>query len=269
MKKIILPVLFASALFLSCSDDDSSGQNTNDGTPTPTPVTADYIPLDNGNYWVYDVQSQTASGRDSLYISGTEVISGKTYNKFITPETPFGFFSNSLYTSGLRQDGDKLLLTGNAQFFFSQELPVNIAVSDFIIFKESAANGEVLGSVNGTLNQIVDTYNLQVNYMLSTKAKETLASYTIGGKTYSDVKKVETVLNLKITSPFVISGVTYNATVMNTQDVVVSTQYYAKNIGVVHVETDISYNLVNVPGVTLPVPQSFSDHQEEVLEKYS
>ena len=59
MKKTLL--LFALGLFVvSCSDDDSS-----DNTPTVT--TSAYLPLDAGNYWVYEVESTVveANGRDS------------------------------------------------------------------------------------------------------------------------------------------------------------------------------------------------------------
>ncbi|MGV3459177.1 MAG: hypothetical protein ACO1N9_01855 [Flavobacterium sp.] len=267
MKKLVLPFAIASLLLASCSGDDG-GNPANNNIDAPT---ADFIPLDEGNYWVYNVDGQTASGQDHLYISGTETINEKEYDKFLTLDAPLGFYSNSLYNNGMRQDGDKLVVTGQTQFEFAEGVPLNIGVTDFVIFKEHATSGQLLGTTSGTITQMIEGYNMQINYVLTTTAKGDLASHTVGGETYSNVKKVETVLNLTITSPMVISGIPFNATIMPAQNVVVSTQYYAKEIGVVHVETDINYTLADFSqfGVTLPVPQSFTDHQEEVLDEYS
>lgn len=267
MKKFILPFAIVSLLLASCSGDDDSGNNNENNTPT-----ADFLPLGEGNFWVYNVDSETAAaGQDYLYISGTETIGGKVYDKFTTQNAPFGFYSNSLYNNKMRQDGDKLVVTGQTQFAFAEGVPLDISVTDFVIFKEHASNGQTLGSANGTIDQTIEGYNMQINYVLTTIAKGDVATYTIGGHTYNDVKKVETRLNLAINVPMTVSGVQFNAVIMPAQNVVVSTQYYAKEIGVVHVETDIHYNLADFSqfNVTLPVPQSFSDHQEEVLDNYN
>jgi hypothetical protein len=266
MKKLILPFAIVSLLFTSCSGDDSPGTNNDNNSPT-----ADFLPLSVNNHWVYDVNNQTAAdGQDYLYISGTEIIGGIVYDKFTTQNAPLGFYSSSLYNNKMRQDGDKLLVTGQTQFAFAEGVPLDINVTDFVIFKEHAANGQLLGTTSGTINQTVEEYNMQINYVLTTTAKGDVATYTIGGHTYNDVKKVETVLNLTISSPVTVGGVQSNVTVMPAQNVIVSTQYYAKEIGVVHVETDINYSLSpfaqNLP---LPVPASFSDHQEEVLHTYN
>lgn len=267
MKRIILPLMCASLALFSCSGDDS----TNTNSPGNNIATADFLPLDEGNYWVYNVESQNTSGQDHLYIAGTETINGKVYDKFTTQETPLGFFSNSLYNNKMRQDGDKLMVTGETQFAFAEGVPLNISVTDFVIFKENAASGEVLGTTSGTITQEIQGYTMQINYVLTTKAAGDVATHTAGTHTYNNVKKVETILNLSIVSPTVIAGVPFNATIMPAQNVVVSTQYYAKEIGVVHVETDINYNLADFTqfNVTLPVPQSFSDHQEEILDNYN
>lgn len=266
MKKIIIPFAAVALFFMSCSSDDSSANPNENNTPT-----ADFLPLQEGNYWVYNVESETApAGQDHLYISGTETINGKVYDKFLTQEAPMGFYSSSLYNSGVRQEGDKLLVTGQTQFAFAEGVPLDINVTDFVIFKENAVSGQILGTTSGTINQTIEGYDLQINYVLTTTAKGSLATHTAGTHTYNDVKKVETVLNLTISSPVTIGGVQSSVTIMPAQNAVVSTQYYAKEIGVVHVETDINYNLSpfaqNLP---LPVPTSFNDHQEEVLSSYN
>lgn len=265
MKKIIIPFAAMALFIASCSSDDSNTNANENNTPT-----ADFLPLEEGNYWIYNVESESSTGQDHLYISGTETINGKVYDKFLTQQAPLGFYSNSLYNSGVRQDGDKLLVTGQTQFAFAEGVPLNINVTDFVIFKENAASGQTLGTTSGTINQTIEGYDMQINYVLTTTAKGALASHSAGTHTYNDVKKVETVLNLSISSPVVIGGVQSNLTIMPAQNVVVSTQYYAKEIGVVHVETDINYNLSPLAqNLPLPVPATFSDHQEEILHDYN
>jgi len=75
-------------------------------------------------------------------------------------------------------------------------------------------------------------------------------------------------LNLKITTTQVVSGITVPITLMNAQDVVTSTQYYSKNIGMVYANTLINYQLNSIPGVTLPIPSSQTATQEEFLSTY-
>lgn len=266
MKKTILSFAAIALLFASCSSDDGNGNNGGNNT-----ATAEYLPLDEENYWIYNVESETSSGQDYLYVSGTETIGGKQYKTFTTQNTPNGFYSTSLYGTKMRQDGDKLVVTGETQFEFAEGVPLNISVTDLVVFKENATDGQFLGSTTGTVNQVIEGYNMQINYTLTTRARGDLPTHTIGGQTYNNVKKMEVVLNASITTPLTVSGIPFNATVMPAQNVVVSTQYYAKDIGVVHVETDINYTLADFSqfSVTLPVPQSFNDHQIEILYDYN
>ena len=56
---------------------------------------------------------------------------------------------------------------------------------------------------------------------------------------------------------------------MSAQDVLVSTQYYSKDIGMVYNLTNINYNLNTLPtGNPLTIPQSGSQTQEEFLDVY-
>jgi hypothetical protein len=267
MKKIYF-LLFTGFLFAACSDDDSPVAAVEDNDVS----TADYLPLDNTNYWVYDVESPQQQGRDSLYITGDVSMNGNTYKKFTTLNLPFGLFSNAVYNDGIRKQGDKLLLTGNAEFGVSDQLSLTIPINDFVILKENAAPDQQLATTSGSVIQPADGYNLKFDYILTTRNKQDLATYTVGTHTYSTVKKVETVLNLKVTGLFEVEGFgTVPVTVMNPQNVVVSTQYYADGIGVVHVSTDVNYTLENLSMFSqeLPIPQSASEHQEEILDHYS
>ena len=57
-KSILLTFLSVSSLFISCSNDDDNENGADNFT----------IPLTEGSYWTYDVNSEGNFTRDSLYI---------------------------------------------------------------------------------------------------------------------------------------------------------------------------------------------------------
>jgi hypothetical protein len=263
MKKTYL--LFILSLFIvSCSSDDDNGNNNN-----PTPPSNTFLPSDIGNYWVYDVQSTAISGRDSVYVANDTVINGSTFQKIRTKKQPVGFFSNALNKNAIRYADGKIYLTGAAGLDFAENLPINIAVSNFVIFDQNANENTELGSVSGTLEQEIEGFKIKFNYKLTSKAKATLATYTSGQQNYNNVRPVEIILNLEITAG--VAGFPIAFPLLKPQNVVVSTQYYAENIGVVGTTTDITYELeeIPLPDFQLPIPQSGTEHQVETLVDYN
>ena len=59
-----------------------------------------------------------------------------------------------------------------------------------------------------------------------------------------------------MTYPTVISGIATNLTVLPAQDIIVSTQYYAKNIGVIYNNTTIQYALNPAAASSLNLPST-------------
>jgi len=258
MKKTIY-LLFALGIFtVSCSSDDDSAATT-------TPSENDYLPLTAGNYWVYDVPGSVESGRDSLYVANDTVIAGSAYTKFKSRDLAFGFFTGALANNGVKKEGNKLLLTGSASVNFTEEFPINIGVTDLVIFKEDASANDALGSVTGTLQQTYDGYPLTFTYTLTTTAKEDLPNYSVGTDVYTDVKRVETKLNLKIETT--LQG--FAIPILPAQDIVVSSQYYAKGIGVVHVDTTLQYTISELFAAQFGIPATRTETQKEILDTYS
>ena len=255
--------LFCSFLLLliSCSSDSSDDSNT-------TPATS--LPINSGNYWTYDVYNHATTNapeswtRDSLYVANDTLINGVSLKKMKTLIAPTGFFSGTLNNNGLRIDGNTMKITGSVDF--SAGLPTSLAfsVTDFIILKENATVGEQLSTTSGTFNQTVDVYPLTFTYTLRSEANGSQNSFTSDGVTYNDITKTKVILNLRITTT--ISGFTF--TIMSAQDVLVSNQYYSKNVGMVYNQTLINYALNSLPNVTLPIPQTGSQTQEEFLDVY-
>jgi hypothetical protein len=261
MKKAYL-LFILSAFIVSCSDDDSD----NNTGPTPS---VEFFPSASGDYWVYDVPGTLQDGRDSLYVANDTVIGSNTYKKFKTGNLATGFFTGALSNNGVRYAGGKIMVSGTTSVNFAEEFPLNVGVSDFVIFKYETDNNEILDNETGTIEEVFDNYPVELNYSLTTKAKEDLATYTVNGQQYANVKQVETTLELEIVVMFDVGGIQVPFTILDEQPVMVSRQYYAENIGVVHVVTDVTYELNNVPGYELPMPQTGSEHQEEILVDYN
>ncbi|MSP84902.1 MAG: hypothetical protein EXR18_03635 [Flavobacteriaceae bacterium] len=260
--KFLLSFAVLTLLF-SCSSDSNSG--TDSSTQT------NYFPLALRNYWKYRVLTNTITQTDSLYVSNDTTINTKVYKKFKTRNTPIGFFSNSMNKNALRIDGFRLLLTGSLGFNFGTALPINLSLSDYVIFQENASNNQELGSVLGVINQTVQNYPLVINYTLKTTNIESLATFSSNGRVYSDVKKIKTVLNAKITTSITLAGIPFPVVVsiLDPQDVVTSYQYYSKTIGNVYTNTTINYRLNALPaGITLPLPTTGNQTQEEFLQSY-
>lgn len=253
-----------SAMFFSCSSDDSGSDNST----TP----GFELPLTNNKFWTYDVHGQTGETRDSLYIAGDTIIGSNTYKRFeVRNDLATGFYSNSLRNNGVRELDNKLLLSGDLSMGLGQNLPIalDLTLSDFIIFKKNATNGEALSLVQNTIQQDFGGYPLTINYKLKSIGGESLATYTSNSVNYTDVKTSKIVLSASITTVQTVGGFQFTIPIMQEQDVLVSTQYIANGIGVVYTKTDMQYQLNASIPITLPIPSSGSDTQEEFLDTHN
>ncbi len=269
MKTKLFLLLSLSIFTFSCSSDDSSGEDN--GAPATS------LPITSGNYWTYDVfnhqttQTPESFARDSVYAANDTLINAVTYKKMKTENIANGFFSGTLKDNGLRIDGNKMRISGSVNFAAGLPTALSFSVSDFIILKENASAGEELSSTNGSFTQDFNGYPLTFDYTLRSVADGSQSSLSTNGNTFSDITKTKVILNLKITTSQSIPGFPnpIEVPVMNAQDVLISTQYYSKNIGMVYNQTLINYTLNSIPnGPTLPIPSSGSQTQEEFLDVY-
>ncbi len=244
----------------SCSTDDSN----NDDQPSEK----NYFPLENEDFWTYDVEGEFA-GRDSLYVANDTTISGNSYKKLKTKELPFGFFTSSLAENGIRKIDDKLVVSGSTNIDLLEGFPISLDVTDFVLFKENASDGQELSSIDGTFNYQYEEFPLTFNYTMQSVFQESLESFSVPNHaTYQDVKVMKIIVNLEITSVFNGGGIDFPINILNPQNVVVSTQYYAANIGMIYSTTDINYILAS-DQVPVDIPSSGSQNIKEYLDTYN
>lgn len=261
MKNIFFLLGVLAVLFLtSCSNNIDV--IADDGSTIPTT----FFPIANGNWWTYKVQTQLPHFlRDSLYVKGDTLIDGIIFKKMKTKFAPNGFYTAILRNNGVRIKGSSLKLSGSIAISTGLPSPIVFSVADFTFFKENGIQNEVIGTSSGTFQQTIQGYPLTFAYTLNSYFDGSVASFTTTtNKSYTDIKKTKVVLNLKIT--YTLPGIGLTATLLQPQDVVVSTQYYAKNKGMVYATTDINYILSSIPGLTLPIPSSGSQNQKEFLD---
>ena len=274
MKKIVLAILSLS--LVSCAVEgleETIGENTNNTNNTNNITTfTDALPLNTGNYWTYDVVGATNT-RDSLYIFGDETVGAHTYKKFKNRNNiATGFYCSSLNNNNVRKDAGKLLLTGNLSLLQAMTLPtgLDLSVTDFIIFKESATNGEILSEKTGTFQQTISSLPITIEYRLRSIGGENFPSYTSpNNDVYPNVKSTKIVVSLKITSTQTIAGFPITINILPQQDVVVSTQYLSKNIGIVYTKTNTNFTLNATIAAQIGLPVTNSQVQEEFLDTFS
>lgn len=266
MKKILFITLVT--FLISCSNDDS-----NSIIPTSNNEIVNFgIPLTQGKYWTYDVNNEGSMSRDSLYIDAIETINGKQQSLFKTlNNSATGFYSNSLRNNHVREEGNYLYLTG--QLNTSQNgLPVdlNINITDFIILKKNGTNNELLDTETGTFQQTFNNIPLDITYNLKSYFVDNINSFTtLSNDTYSNLKKVKIVLNLKVTSTQVFGGFPITITYLPAQDVIISNQYIAKDLGVVFSETTSTYTIDSNIANSLGVPATMTRNQSETLDTHN
>ena len=255
-----------SLIFLGCSSEDTDSSNG---------VITSHLPSAIGNYWTYDVETtingEQTSGRDSLFVSGDLFLNDRVYKKMETLALPNGFYSSTLRNNGLRVDGSRVKLSGIASYDLGLGNPINLEITDFTILKENANANEQLSSLNGDFSQVISGYDLDFTYNLKSFNVSQLSTFTSpNGTVYENVIRTKVVLNLRITTTqeLVAGFPPITITVLAPQDVITSFQYYAKDIGMVYTDTEITYQLQSIPNVIIPIPLSGSQSQEEFLDVY-
>lgn len=258
MKNLYLVGLLA-VFFIACSNDDATDT---------TPVEPEFsIPLNNGNWWTYNVLNNGTTLRDSLYIFGDMTVNSMTYKKFKTRnDVAVGFYTSTLKNNGIRKDNNLLRYTGNIDISQILGIPTAIPVDNFIIFKSNATVDEVLNTKTSTIQQNVNNTPITIDYTLTTLGGQSFATFNSPNSTsHSNVKSTKIKLNLKITTVQVVGGIPVTITILQPQDVLLSTIYIAANKGVVYVNTDTTYTLAQEIATMMGIPATNSDNIKEFL----
>lgn len=173
-----------------------------------------------------------------------------------TEVAPTGFYGGILNNNNLRIDGSSLKLSGSISVNLDASLPLEFNVTDFVIFKENGVVNEVLSQTTPASFEnttLVPGATLTFIYSLKSTCLGEVAPMVVKGVSYNNIKKTKIEVNLEVKIGNVI-------TVLSPQNVIVSEQFYSKNIGVIKANTIVKYNLAAaISGIPQQGEQQIND----------
>lgn len=263
MKK--LTYLLLSLFIISCSSSDDNGGGI------PAEETFNYFPLNSGTYWTYDNESDQGITRDSLYVSGIEELNGVNYT-VLSAELPVtGFMTSLLSESLVRATDTKLILNGELGAPPVDGFPeITIPLDDVVLYDTEASNGTLLSEVTGEIEQDVDGIPIIIVFTISAIQGEALEN---GYGDFSNVNVLTSniIVNLSIAAAIeIVPGTVISIPVLQAQDVVVTTNYFADGIGLINSDTLIEYQLEDLSGlgIVLPIPSEDSSTATQDIDNY-
>ena len=282
MKKAIY--LFIGFVFiLSCSDEayDSNTDNSND-------TTADFSPSGDNDYWIYDVVSSSAdvpemnfTATDSIYISSIDE------NSFTLNANNNGVANGSmniLLTNGtISKTPTTLVFDGTIdvpQNLLDLGFTQDLSIENMTLLNLEASNNEEMFVQESNFSETIDIMGtdvpVEISSRISTKKINFYTNETINDTNYNDVFEAEFTLNIGIIGTFSVEGFTQTIPILETQDVMKVTYFYANNMGLVRAETiqGISLSsqligLLNFLDIPLDFPANVSIESIEELSDYS
>ena len=237
-------------------------------------VVTTYVNLAAGNSWTYNTTRATIMPLPTSSIDATDVLTvgdnyvdpanNKTY-KTMMASTTTGFYCSMLKNNYLRVDGSSVKMTGKFNFNLGGN-SVDLPVTDFVIFKENAITGTNLGmpATGSTILNVPNVpYPITVNYTIKAVAGGTSVPITSNAITYNDIKKIILYITIDANATLPTFG-QLQVLQPAAQDVIVSTQYYSKNNGLIKAETAVKYT-VN-PAIIQLAPNFPSNGEQNVTD---
>jgi hypothetical protein len=279
LKHIVLA--FITMLFIVSCSEDNNENNTNNTTGINT-IEGNYFPSSLDNYWKYDVTStdnttnQNIVSLDSLYvINETATTAILDINDGLPANGPI----TGLLASGTLTKSDTTLAVDGAL-----ELPAEItdlidfeiALNNFVLYNIEANNNTQLASNSNSITQDFNGFPLTIAYQLSSTALGYSENLELNGTLFSNVVSSKMTLNLSVSTTITVAGISFPLSILDAQDILVSTNYYVEDIGLVQADSNTNYQIsataitaLEAAGVNLPIPASGSTSVLQTLADYS
>jgi len=274
--KIIKPLLFlilGFGILTACSSDDDSVDGDADDNDPDTEDIQNFFPLVVGNFWDYENTLSTIGQDDvvtteTLSITGNNNDSGTSVYELET-DNPAGSGPVTLALSQgvLNKINTSLLYTGQFGLGATDFPEFNFDVENVPIYDTSENANAVLFTQNGTIEQDFQGIPLSIDYTLSSVMGASFSTFDSNGVTYENVISSQLIINLEvtanITNPFPL-----NIPVLQSQDAVIATNYFADGVGLIQSETDtdLVFEDIPIPDFTL---EDISFNTFQVITDYS
>jgi len=270
---------FVFCLMLSC-DNEAVG-SSNDGNNSGN--IDNFIPSE--GYWIYDVSNNSEINPEMNFTATDSVYVDEEFNDYFTLSANDDGLANGsmnmMLTNGnLYNSASKLTFDGVIS------LPENIAalgLNDFTLnnvtlLNLDVENGEVMFLQEELISNTLDIQETEIpidlNYEIKTSKTDFHTSININGIEYSNVFEGEFTFSLSVTGTFPIFGFTQSVSIIDPQDIIYTTYYYAESTGLVRAESSQGFELsselstiLDLLGIPIGFPTSFgSENIEQLIE---
>lgn len=250
---------FTSLALVSCTSDDDEGVGNPEG---------DYYPVAVNDYWTYTVEAAN-SGRDSLYISGTVELDGRSYLEFGAREPVYGLYTLLVRNNQIRVENGKVYIRGTLEGFREALADLQLELDDVLVLDPSLGSGALLTEISQEVTQPYGEYEITAQATIRTEMMEEQEAVTVNGITYTDV--VASVLTVRATAGVSgnLDGIDVTVPVLAEQEVLRMELYFAEGVGLISTQATLQYELSNTDLVNLNLPDTFSEEIAQKLDGYS
>ncbi|WP_054850833.1 hypothetical protein [Olleya sp. ITB9] len=239
--KQLITLLFLSLVIFNCSDDDSDNTDNNE-----VAFTGNFFPLHLDNSWTYlvtDLNNNTNETTVNTDLLMVESESNTGYNLTVNQ----GDLANGIM-SGILTSGELSLTETTLTSNGSIQLPIEgfdfeIEIDNALLYNTSAENETELSSQSDTFTQDIEGYPVTINYTLSSKQLQNLESYVVNTIDYQTVTSAKIALNLTASITITQFGISQSLPIVDSQEVLSIVSHYAKDIGLIQAEANISFSL--------------------------
>lgn len=264
-------------LLLSCSDDD----NATDTIPDNSSITGNYFPTNLDSFWDYDVQASSTAATDSTFSTDALTVESINNNDFILSANaglPTNGTMSGILVSGTLTNSDTTLSL-NGSLDLPEELTdlidFNITLNNAILYNINASSSTLLYSLNEQVTQDVQGFPVAIDYEVKSKSLGFYNTISLNNEEYTNVVSSEIILNLSATTSVDFGGFPVTITILEPQDLLVITSYYAENIGLVRAESNFDYEISATAiaalansGIDLGIPASGTASNVQELTTY-
>lgn len=270
---LLLYFLFGILLFWNCSsDDDSSYSNeTSD---------KNYFPLVINNEWQYEnkqtSEGETEEASETLNVEDEQQdANGARFNLNSTADNGGLSFTSILANGEVFKNEQQLLLTGNFDIGLDQaEIPdFDIDFEGLVVFDADAINGSVLFAEDRNFD-LPEFNNIALSVSLSIESVSlgSLDEIEVNNQVYEDVIASQFVISLGVEATVTVPPLPFPLTVdvIEFQEILIATNYFANEVGLVQSETDLSIEFsdalnqipdFNLDDIEVLIEQDLIDYQ--------
>jgi len=279
--KLKFLTFFAFCTIVSCDNEPigSLTDNNNSGTID------NFIP--GSGYWIYDISNESEIDPEMNFTATDSIYVFEEFNDYFSLSANEDGFANGsmnmILTNGnLYNSARKLTFDGIIS------LPENIAslgLDDFTLDNVTlldldAENGEDMFLQEELISNILNIQETEIpidlNYEVKTSKIDFHSSININEIEYLNVFEGKLSFSLSVTGTFSIFGFTQTVSIIEPQDIIFTTYYYAESIGLVRAESSQGFELsselstiLDLLGIPTGFPTSFSSENIEQLIEFS